>query len=293
MIRILQGQIHNPSNSWITCKIIEDDHKISISPIPPRSCRPLPPFFSNPKVIDEVIVPDTSIFASLPPNVGYSFDSFDISVHTLGMGSLVINGESITMSNNIFIINNYFYSAFSYNGVIYMIIIALSSINGTSFSKVYNSKGEFFDGINGDIAKNGNTFILRGQSDSVSIDFRFIPLDYQPNMENNSLSGNYLGYYVNGTTTIEESINFNVYSPGFFKGTGVENNSGITVAGYIEKQPKRFFFVVLKEGSYTIFEGEDCSLEGEVFFSGHWISEAGNGGMSFIKIMKPQQKKNT
>lgn len=291
-LKIELEQIHNPTNEWMSCTLGSNGAKVYVSPIPPRSTRPLPANIVNPQILQENALPASSIskFISLNATVSSSVVVESLELHIQGQWTGEVHFGDITHEiTSIACINEKEVSGwFSIDDIIFYFMGNVNTLSRSVTYTIYQSNAIKKADIRGTISVDNGKYTMNGKSGDFSFTLRLDQDKTEIIKENPIITGNYVGFYERRPHSFELHADLNSSSCGLVNGRGIEESKQFTLFGMIDFPKKKFFFIRNKGNDITYYIGE-AQLTGEIFFQGQWKMGSHNGGFSLIKCMEDEK----
>jgi hypothetical protein len=290
-LRIALDQIHNPSDLWKSCAISSTNTKVSISPIPPRSTRPLPPNLSDPKIIQEVVLPPISVSkftnsnASASPSSTVVVEAIQVTLDAKWTADIRVADLRKTVTATACIREKELHGWFSMDSVLYFFTGTLNTLVRKCILTCYSSQGLKYPDIRGDLQVSAGRYAIQAQSADIAMSLTTDPETITDIDINSTLSGNYIGFYEKPPHSFEFRAEFLALKNGIVTGTGAEDNRQFTLFGLVDESENKFFFVRIKGNDLAYYTG-DAQLQTEIFFQGKWHVARSTGGLVIIKCMQ-------
>lgn len=280
--------IHNPTNEWMSCVLEGKGSKVCVSPIPPRSVRPVPSNLMNPQIYNENFLPQSAItkFSSSNAYITSSIviEALELRIQGIWIGSFRLNDVTTEVQCHAYIKDQEVYGWFYINRIVYFLSGNLNPMSRNISYSLYNSKGNKYTEIRGSISTEENCYNIDGQSENIGFSLKIKQRDTKEIVEDEVISGKYLGFYERGPNSFKINATLTASADGIVIGTGSEEKRLFTLFGMVNSDTNKFFFIRLK-GSETTYYNGDAQLQGEIFFQGHWHMGNHRGGISLIKCM--------
>lgn len=292
-LKIELDQIHNPTNEWMSCTLGGNGAKVYVSPIPPRSTRPLPANIINPQILLENPLPPSSIskFTSLNATVSSSVVVESLELHFQGQWNGEVHFGDVTHEiTSIACINEKEVSGwFSIDDIIYFFMGNLNTLSRSISYTIYQSNAIKKADIRGMVSVDNGKYTMNGKLGDFSFILRIDQEKTEPIKENPIITGNYVGFYERRPHSFELHADLSSSTCGIVNGRGIEESKQFSLFGMIDFPKEVFFFVRNKGNDITYYNGE-AQLTGEIFFQGQWKMGSHNGGFSLIKCMDDDKK---
>lgn len=287
-LKIELRQIYNPTDKWMSCTLGSNGSKVFVSPIPPRSTRPLPNNISRPQIINESVLQPSQIarFSALKAIVSSSIVVESIELHIQGLwhgivhiGDISKEIESVTMINEKEITG-----WFVVDEVIMYFIGNLNTLSRSVTYTIYESNAIKRTDIRGSVSIDDEKYVIDGKSGDFSFSLQLEIEDAQKIQSNENITGNYVGFYEKGPNSCEIHTDLKVTTLGLATGHGIEESKQFVLFGLIDLQKNQFFFIRNKGNDIICYIGR-AYLTSEIFFQGRWNMGSNSGGFTLIRFM--------
>jgi hypothetical protein len=286
-LRIALNQIHNPSGQWMSCTIRSSVTNICVSPIPPRSTRPVPPNLLDPQIVHETVLPGRLItkFSSSAPSLTSSVvEALELQIQGSWTGEYRIGNRSADVKCLACINDKELSGWFASDQLTFFFTGTLNTLLKSFVVTFYSSDGFRYPDVRGELQVADRRYSLRGESTDFGFAFHSAPESIAEIAIDPTISGRYLGYYEHLPHSFELHVELQAMMNGIVTGRGTEDNRQFTIFGMVEAIQKRFFFVRIKANEVTYYTGE-AQLQTEIFFQGKSQIGERKGGFTLIKCM--------
>ena len=291
-LKLAMGQIHNPTNEWMSCTLGSNGAKIIVSPVPPRSTRPLPTNILNPQIVQESILPPNVIakFTSDSATVSSSIvvEALELVLEGTWTGDAKVLGTHYSDVEAVICIKEKEINGwFKVESVTYFFTGNLNTLSRDVVFIGYSTNGgRPHNDIRGNLQVDEGMYILTAlPNDFLSFTLSAGADSLVECKEDPQLEGRYLGYYEKGPSSFEMNATLMATKKGIVTGRGNERETEFAIIGMIDANNNTFFFIRLKGPEVTYYEG-DANLTREIFFQGRWHSGSGQkGGFTLMKVM--------
>jgi hypothetical protein len=288
-LRLTLNQIHNPSNDWMSCTIGSNSAKICVSPIPPRSTRPIPQNLTDAHIVQEALLPPASIakFTSSMTSASSSVVVSGLELQIMGSwkGGFRVGENSKDVSCVASIQEKEINGWFSFDSISYFFTGSLNTITKHFLLSFYSSQGMHYYDVRGDLQVAEDRYMMQGQSGELAFSFRSEPGSISEIAWDETISGKYLGFYERKPSSFELNAELTATRNGIITGKGTEDNRQFTIFGMVDARVRKFFFVRIK-GTDVTYSNGDAQLQGEIFFQGKWQMGTHHGGFTLIKYIQ-------
>ncbi|OHT11636.1 hypothetical protein TRFO_03834 [Tritrichomonas foetus] len=292
-LRIELEQIYNPTNDWMACTLASSGSKVYVSPIPPRSTRPLPANIVDPQIILESVLSSSSIAKFTSSNAVVSssviVESLDLHIQGKWTGEAHIADVTHEITSIACINEKEVTGWFSIDTTIYFFVGNLNTLSKSISYTIYESTAVRKTDVRGAISNEGGKYALSGKSGDFSFSLCLDQNQSRGIKEDPNISGSYVGFYERGPHSFELHADLNSLDNGIINGRGTEESRQFTIFGMIDFSKKRYFFVRNKGNDITYYNGE-AQLTDEIFFQGEWKMGSISGGFTLIKCMENDSK---
>lgn len=288
-LRLVMGVIHNPSNEWMSCVLKSNSQKVRVSPIPPRSTRPIPAALHNPEIVSESTIArqNTTKFEASRAVVSSSIviESLEVKIQGTWKGSITMGDLSEEVRLTLAVREKDLNGYFMFNNEIHFMYGNLNPISKkivfSHFSLSQSRTNSKSEEINGTLQLQNEKYTIVAQGS----DFKMkIVTDVVQDIEiDNTLSGFYIGNYSRGQILCEVLATITATTNGLVTGRGTEGNRDFTLFGMVDRESKKFNFVRIKAGEVMFYYG-DASIEDDMAFHGHWQIESQRGDFNMIRV---------
>jgi hypothetical protein len=284
---ITLNQIHNPSDQWMSCTIRSSGTKICVSPIPPRSTRPVPPNLLDPQIVQETVLSGRSItkFTSSAPSLTSSVvEALELQIQGSWTGEYRIGDRSADVTCFACVNDKELAGWFTSDQRTFFFTGTLNSLLKSFVVTFYSSDGFRYPDVRGELQVADRRYSMRGESTDFGFAFHSTPESMAEIAFDPTISGRYLGFYERRPNSFELHAELQATMNGIVAGRGTEDNRQFTIFGMVEAIQKKFFFVRIKGNEVTYYTGE-AQLQTEIFFQGKWQIGERRGGFTLIKCM--------
>ena len=288
-LKIVQEQIYNPTNDWMSCTLGNNNSKLYISPIPPRSTRPLPMNITSPEIVSESVLSASSVakFTTSTASAQSSIvmESLELNFQGEWKGEAQIADAKHSIVSIACIREKDIMGWFSFDSVIYFFIGNLNTLTRSATFTVYESVARKRSDLRGSIVIDKKSYSIEGKSSDLSFALTIDQDKVSSIEEDKNITGQYLGYYEKSPHSFEIRADMTVFTSGIVTGRGTEESRQFTIFGMVDYQKKLFFFIRLKGNDITYYNGE-AQLESEIYFDGCWKFGTNKGGFTLIRNME-------
>ena len=283
------GQIHNPTDEWMACTLLNNESKICVSPIPPRSTRPLPANTTTPQIVQETILSEDVVAKYATSNASVSssivVEALQLKIMGAWQGDARVNGREFKVNEAQVCIKEKDVSGwFRDNSVVYCFVGNLNVLSRGIVLTCYSSAFTRFTEIKGRLQVSGSKYVMTCQGSDFSMNLSASGDTFVDIEENPVIGGNYVGFYQRGSNSFDMHLTLSATKNGLVSGKGTEDHKQLQLLGMVGEN-SRFFFARIKGTDITYFEGM-ATLQEQVFFDGQWHSGCQEGGISLIRVME-------
>ena len=288
-LRIVLGQIHNPTNDWMSCVIGSSEAKISISPLPPRSTRPLPANTVQPQIVQEAVLAPEAVakFETVSATVSSSIvvEALELTIQGVWTGEARINEQTIPVSAQVAIKEKEISGWFKDSGTIYYFTGSLNTLSRVVVFACYTSLGTRFTDLRGRLQVSGGKYVITCQTGDFAFSLTGDGATFTEVTRDEAISGRYKMYYTKGPMTYEVPTDIEATSNGLVSGNGKEDERRFVIRGMVDRETTSYMFLRIKGNDVSYILGT-AQIRKEVDFEGTWRMGNQEGGFLLTRVME-------